>query len=87
MRPMTNLVLPNWGWDLGSGLYASISVCFLGAYTKHMLTIMVAEGAGVHGAGHLRIIEVRDCEVAHGERRQGVCESEIQISNVALAQC
>jgi len=51
-----------------------------------MLTMMVAEGAGVRGAGHLRIIEVRDCEVAHGERRQGVCESEIQISNVALAQ-
>ena len=52
-----------------------------------MLTIIVAKGTGVHGAGHLRIIEVRDCEVAHGERRQGVCESEIQISNVALAQC
>ena len=62
-------MLPNWGWDLGLGLYASISVYFLGVYMKHMLTIMVAEGAGVCGAGHLRIVEVRDCEVAYGERR------------------
>ena len=77
---MTNLVSPNWGWGSGSGLYSSMSVCVLWAYTKHMLTIVVAEGAGVHGAGHLRIVKVRDREVAHGERRQGVCENEIQVS-------
>ena len=52
-----------------------------------MLTMMVAEGAGVCGASHLWIIKVYNCEVAHGKRRQGVYKSEIQISNVALAQC
>ncbi len=46
---------------------------------------MVAEGARVCGASHLQIIEVHDCKVTHGEYRQGVCESEIQILNVALA--
>jgi len=44
-----------------------------------MLTIVVPKGAGVGGAGHLQIIEVCDWEIAHAERRQSVCESDIEM--------
>jgi len=47
---------------------------------KHMLTIVVPKGAGVYSTGHLRIIKVRDCEVAYSKRRHGVCECKINIS-------
>ena len=44
-----------------------------------MLTMVVPEAAGVGGTGHLRIVKVCDCEIAHGERMLSVCQSEMEM--------
>jgi len=44
-------------------------------YTLHILTIVIAKGRRVGGGGHLRVIEVCDCQIAYSERIHGVCDS------------
>ena len=66
---MSNLVLPNLDWGLGLNLYASISIYFLWAYTKYILTIVVPKGVRVNGTSHLWIIEVYHYKVTYAEHR------------------
>ena len=76
---ITYLVLPSRGQGLGLGLYTLISICFFQVYTKHMLTIVVPEAAGVSSTGHLRIIKVYNRKIAYSERMLSVYQSEIEI--------
>ena len=49
-----------------------------------MLTMVIAEGGGVGGAGHLRVVKVCDCEIAHGKRMRGVCDCKNWLWKFAL---
>jgi hypothetical protein len=52
-----------------------------------MLTMVMAEGGGVGGGGHLRVVEVCDCQIAHGERMRGVCDDKFGIVNSLWSFC
>ena len=38
-----------------------------------MLTIVIAEGRGVSGAGHLRVVKVYNYKITYGKYMRGVC--------------